>query len=399
MKKFLVLIILVVLVVCGYHFYNDYKFNQFIKKIESDKISIDDFYVYGNHLNFSGTTNIKNGKLILKSKNKELEYDINIKDDEFYLSKKINEGINLDKLGSGKYYVLLKSNDKYYSFENNTKYKNVTYYSTIKNNKTNKMNINFNKYFNIDSKSISPKGVYDITIDAGHGGDDTGAINGSHYEADYTYEYAIALKKKLESKGYTVKLTRDENDGIKTYGKHSRTAIPYESHSKLVISIHFNSSESYISQTGFEVYALDNSNLSFAYDLTNNLDKNTSLTYSTNTAYLKDKGVYLKYFRQSDIDYMNNQADLNGYNYYNITSSTPYLYMLRETGGRITNAFVDGRNTKYEANPYYKSNIGIEAYLLELGYINNNKDLKVIDNEKSNFINSIADSIDKYMKK
>ena len=75
------------------------------KKIESDKISIDDFYVYGNHLNFSGSIdeNYKDAKIILKSKNKELEYDINIKDDEYYLSKKINEGINLDKLDINRY--------------------------------------------------------------------------------------------------------------------------------------------------------------------------------------------------------------------------------------------------------------------------------------------------------
>lgn len=399
MKKIIFIIIIFVLVICGFHYFNDYKFNKFIKNIEKEKISIDDFYVYGNHLNFSGTTNIKDGKLILKSKNKELEYDINIDDGQFYLSDKINEGINLDKLGSGKYYILLKSNNKYYSFKNDTNEDDIIYYSTIKNNKTNKIIINFNKYFNINSKEVSPKGIYDIVIDAGHGGDDTGAVNGNHFESNYTYEYAIALKDKLESKGYKVKLTREENDGIKTYGKHSRTAIPYEAHAKLVISIHFNSSEAYISQTGFEVYALDNSNLSLAYDITKNMDKYTSLTYSTNKAYLKDNGVYLKYFRQSDIDYMNNQADINGYNHYNISTSTPYLYMLRETGGRITNAYVDGRNTKYEANPYYKSNIGVEAYLLELGYINNYKDLKVVINEKSEYIKAITEAIDKYMKK
>ena len=96
---------------------------------------------------------------------------------------------------------------------------------------------------------------------------------------------------------------------------------------------------------------------------------------------------------------MKEQANINGYNYYNITTSTPYLYMIRETGGRITNAFVDGRNTKYEANPYYNSNIGVEAYLLELGYINNYNDLKIIMNEKNNYIKAIANSIDKYMKK
>ena len=73
MKKIIFIIIIFVLVICGFHYFNDYKFNKFIKNIEKKKISIDDFYVYGNHLNFSGTTNIKDGKLILKSKNKVYE--------------------------------------------------------------------------------------------------------------------------------------------------------------------------------------------------------------------------------------------------------------------------------------------------------------------------------------
>ena len=40
--------------------------------------------------------------------------------------------------------------------------------------------------------------------------------------------------------------------------------------------------------------------------------------------------------------------------------------MLRETGGIATSAYVDGRNPSYGANMFYNSNIGVEAYLLEL---------------------------------
>lgn len=398
MKKILFLAFLLITIVSGIYFYNEYKFNEFIKKIEKEKIEVDSYYVYGKHLNFSGSTNFKKGELILKSKKEEIKYKISFKNNKFYVSNKINKGINLDKLDSSKYYVLLKVNNKYYSFKNKNK-KSITYYSTIKNNKTHKMNISFDKYFTIDSKNSSSKNIYDIVIDPGHGGDDSGAVNGKYYEADLTYKYSISLKEKLESLGYKVKLTRNKNEGIKTYGKNSRTSTPNDVHAKLVISIHFNSSESYISQSGFEVYAPDNADLDFAKNIANSLNKNTSLTYSTNTAYLNSKGIYIKNFTYSDIAYMNEQADINGYYHYNITTSTPYLYMIRETGGKITNAFVDGRNTKYEANPYYNSNTGVEAYLLELGYINNSKDLKVILNEKSKFINSIANEIDKYMKK
>ena len=56
--------------------------------------------------------------------------------------------------------------------------------------------------------------------------------------------------------------------------------------------------------------------------------------------------------------------------------------MLRETGGIATGAYVDGRNKAYGTNKFYNSNIGIEAYLLELGYINNSNDMEnLLENE------------------
>ena len=408
MKKFFILIVLAIIGITGYYLYNNYfkeiQLKKFLKTVEQNKLDINKYYVYGKHLNFESNLtdkiNSDDIKLILKSKNEELEYKINInKDKSFNISNNINEGINLEKLNDQKYYILLKVTNgdviKYYSFNNKTNYKDTTYYS-ISNNK---MNINFKDYFKIDIHNTNSNNIYDIVIDAGHGGDDSGAVNGKHKEADYTYEYAISLKEKLENLGYKVKLTREENDGIKTYGKNSRTSIPNEVHVKLLISIHFNSSEDYIRQTGIEVYAPNNTNLDFAYSLSKSLKENTSLDYSTNTAYLVKDGVYVKNFRDSDIAYMNEQANKNGYNHYNITKNTPYLYIIRETGGIITKAFVDGRNKKYETNPYYNSNIGVEAYLLELGYINNYKDLKVIMNEKNNYVKAIANEIDKYLKK
>ena len=84
-------------------------------------------------------------------------------------------------------------------------------------------------------------------------------------------------------------------------------------------------------------------------------------------------------------------AEDKGYEPYNITVDTPYLYTIRETGGIATNAYVDGRNTSYSANDYYDSNQGLECYQIELGYIKN--DLEIITNEKENYINAITDAI------
>ncbi len=402
MKKIIVIALLIISVIISVNFYKQYKFKKFLKNINDDKFNITEYYIYGTHLNIKGQINENYTdskiKLVLKSIDEEIEYNLKINNSTFTLSSKINDGINLEKLNNNKYYLLIKIGKEYYKLNNLTKHKKDTYYSFIKNNKCNKLEIEFDNYFTISSKKHNSNNIYDIVIDAGHGGTDSGATYNNYYEADLTYKYAKALKKKLTNLGYKVKLTRDKNEGIKTYGKHSRTAIPNEVHAKYLFSIHFNSSEDYITQSGVEIYTLDNTNLSLAHKLITNIVNNVNINYSTNTAYLVKKGIYIKNFRQSDISYMNEQAYANNYNPYNITTSTPYLYMIRETGGRITNAFVDGRNSKYEANPYYNSNVGVESYLLELGYINNQRDLQVILKEKNKYIDAISLAIDKHIK-
>ena len=67
--------------------------------------------------------------------------------------------------------------------------------------------------------------------------------------------------------------------------------------------------------------------------------------------------------------------------------------MIRETGAKITNAYVDGRNKEYKVNLYYNSNMGNESYLLELGYINSDIDLNNLLNNKEGYLNGIVKSI------
>ena len=67
--------------------------------------------------------------------------------------------------------------------------------------------------------------------------------------------------------------------------------------------------------------------------------------------------------------------------------------MIRETGGIITGAYVDDRNVEILANPYVKSNVGVESYLLELGYLTNKTDLNNIVNNTDKYIMGIVNSI------
>ena len=78
---------------------------------------------------------------------------------------------------------------------------------------------------------------------------------------------------------------------------------------------------------------------------------------------------------------------------YDITTKSNYYYIIRETGGIVTGAYVDNRNEEIKANPYVKSNIGSETYLLELGYISNNNDLNNLLNNMDKYAEGIVKSI------
>ena len=71
--------------------------------------------------------------------------------------------------------------------------------------------------------------------------------------------------------------------------------------------------------------------------------------------------------------------------------------MIRELGGIVTGAYVDGRNKTYGANEYYNSNIGIESYLIELGYINNTDDLNNMLTNKNLYVEAIKNTVKEYI--
>jgi len=133
--------------------------------------------------------------------------------------------------------------------------------------------------------------------------------------------------------------------------------------------------------------------LDFASTLANNIVKTAKTTYSSSKLYKQTDGVYVRNFREFDILSYKATAVLNKFEPYPITKQTPYQYMIREVGGIATNAFVDGRNKSYGKNKYYDSNVGIEAYIIELGYMNVSKDLDNIVKNEDLYVQAIVESI------
>ena len=311
-------------------------------------------------------------------------------------------------------YIFLKvtfsnSEVKYYSLKNASEYTDITYYTISKNNSNDKVDISFDIYndtsfmqLKVTKNSPIPDDVYDIVLDAGHGGTDVGATNNGYNEADIVLEFCKNLKVKLESLGLKVFLTRDgsesptENTAYTMYDENGRINLANKSNAKILLSFHMNSNSYKLSSGGIEVYAPSKCNLNLAKLFANNLVTTAKTNYSKLSNHKEAKGVYVHNFNQYDILAFKSKAKSGGYKPYSITTSTPYLYMIREVGGIATNAFVDGRNTVYGANKYYNSNVGIEAYLIELGYMIIEKDLNNIISNSNLYVQAISDSLNEF---
>lgn len=411
MKKIIFILIIVAGIYFGYSYFNKeetppkFIYEDILTSIERRKTDVDTFTIYGKYLNIKGKIPEEEGTytLVFKNNDEEIVIDTTIEDHTFFTNKYINDGINLEKLKIGNYIILLHNtnSDNYYNLINKTPYHDNKYYTMTKDNKNNLITfkeetLNNINYWTIDIKENKlPDEVYDIVIDPGHGGVDTGAGNGKYNESTFTLDYAMSLKEALEKEGLKVKLTRESDVAIDHYGEASRTGIPYETKAKLMLSLHLNSS-GYKVQKGVEIYYAYQANNNYAKILADNIVKYANTTYSNNPQNKVLDGVYLRVYSKENIASLAKEAKRDGYEPYVLGDDETYYYFIRETGGIMTKAFSDGRNPKYKENIYRNQNQGVEAYLCELGYISHNDDLKNIINNKEGYLKALSKSILKY---
>ena len=417
-KVILTIVILIVLGFLGYFIYVNY-INKIPKIVpEEEKVSVEEYYMYGNHFNIKGSLELKDKnyqdiKLTLYN-GEDKDFDIIVENEDnkinFYTSEYINEGLYIDDITRDTYYIFLKLTykneenedkpiNKYYILDNKTEYKESTYYTLSKYN--NKILINSNNDYNTMMFNITENKdseIYDITIDPGHGGMDSGGIANNYKETDFTMDISLKIKENLEKQNIKVKLTHNENDLTKNevmdeYNKHGRAVIPNEVKSKYTFSIHINKNTS-SKVSGIEVYTAKGINYEFANSLADNITSYTELGYSSNKLYKMFNGVYTHNFTEKEIEDSLAGYEKKGYKAYNVTENSNYLFMIRETGGYLTGAYVDDSNSdKVGTNPYYKNNIANESYLLELGYLSNKSDLEILIKSKDTLAKAISDAI------
>lgn len=395
---------------------------------ESIKANITNYYIYGTNLSLEGTlagleTSYDKLELVLYNGTFK-EYELITNDENgkitFSLDQKVNIGLYLDNLSKDEYYLFIRSshldeeksttdkkiyNYKYYALNNETEYPETIYYTTSKYN--NKISLNYNNsyqtlMFNITKNN--DKEIYDLVIDPGHGGIDAGATTKNYTESEIVMQVSSYLKEELEKNNLKVKLTRTENslnddEYFEEYNEHGRAVIPNEVHAKYLISIHANSSDS--SQVnGVELYTASNIDYTLAENIISNITNSLSINISTRETYKELPGIYTHNFNEAEIKEAIASYDEKGYERYDITTNSNYLYMIREPGGIITGAYIDKRNQDTVGyNPYYNTNIAPESYLLELGYLTNTKDLKILTTKEKEYAKAISKAIIDYLNK
>lgn len=416
MKYFLSILAVLLIIFTGYVIYSvnvDNSFNKIV--IEEDKVILDKYYIYGVHLNIEGKFNIDDNSssdIVLYNGKNFMTVDYTYRDGIISFSDNINDGLYLDSLNTGKYYLFLRIGNideegivkyKYYAIRNNTSYDDVTYYTMS--DIGNKIVINFDNYYQTMAFVVGKNydnNVYDIVVDAGHGGIDEGAYGNGYDEIDFTVEYANLLMDKLKKLGYKVRLTwnSDEvssDEKISEYGKGGRAVIPNEVKAKYLLSIHINSGVK--SASGIEIYTASGINYDFARDMANNIVNYTGIGVSRNKMGKYYEGVYTRNFTEEDVKKSLEEYAEKGWNAYNVSTLSSYYYMIRETGGIITGAYIDDRNEEVPPNYYYNSNMGCESYLLELGYITNVDDVDILVNKKDDYVDAIVDAFVKNMER
>ncbi len=231
-----------------------------------------------------------------------------------------------------------------------------------------------NKAYKIKSKKN-----FVITIDPGHGGIDPGAINKKIKEKDITLKAAKELKILLEKYGYKIILTRNKDIFIPL---RERRKIAKKFSSDLFISIHVDSVKKR-STRGTSVYTLSEKAS----------DKVTArLAERENKADLI-AGINLE---KVDNEVASILLDLTRRDTKNTSAlfAENYIKYVRKNGHRVLK-----RPHRHAGFAVLKSP-DIPSVLIELGFLSNAKDMKLLLNNKtrSRLIQTLAKAIDSYAK-
>ena len=221
-----------------------------------------------------------------------------------------------------------------------------------------------------------PALIYDVVIDPSQNQreNDEGYQKGDFVEATALYESAMLLKSKLEAYGLRVQVLRDADEIINRYGQGGRMDKAYTTRAKYYVALDFNVSKSLVDKGARIIYSYYTTNR-FATAIFDETLLTEDLTiYGVGTAGNKPGVV-----RGRVIDFF----DVNG--------------DIRETGGKILGAGQYSEDAQLNAGFAADNRFGMQAVLLDLGFISNPADFTIYTNQHEELISNIAQGMADYL--
>ncbi len=200
-----------------------------------------------------------------------------------------------------------------------------------------------------------------ITIDPGHGGKDSGAIGSDGtLEKNITLTFAKKIQHHLKFYGFKVLLTRESDMFIQPY---KRVMIARKEHPDLFLSLHADAS-SYTSAHGISLYTISESE---AANQVNKLHLHRKPMYSGKESFYQ----YDKKTSRTLIDILQTSSKSRAEQYASFSSN-----ILQQQG------FIMKKRTLASAEFAVLKIIDIPAILIELGYLSNPIEEKLLNNTK-----------------
>ncbi len=366
-KYLYILIAIIIIIICSVIGYQSYKHltseSRFLNTALETPYPINDVYVYGESVDLITANNIEKVSLY-NTETKEYQ--------DQTITSAVDKQLHFSSVDNGQYYMF--TNNKIITSNENI---DVTYQTITRDdvNKNVQIKTDDQGVVVVTIKDASSKQI-DILIDASQG-DVQGftASDGTTTEQELSLKYALALKSNLQSLGYNVKLTREDDSvpGDCNYQDHycdnGRVAMAYIDNPKLYIQLGFNGENG----SGFEITDSHLNSHTFARilksSLTSSLDPSARVTDQLET------GIYNKTYEDSE----GNPVD--------------YLYLIRETGGLAMNS------DNQDAEAFNTQNVGAEAIEIDLGYMSEETDFSKLndDSEIDTITKAIASAIDQYV--
>ena len=219
-----------------------------------------------------------------------------------------------------------------------------------------------------------------IVIDAGHGGKDTGAICcDNKKEKRVVLSVALKLKKRLQKKGYTVYMTRNDDSFVKL---PKRTEFANKKRADIFISIHANAAPNKSVQNifkGIEIYYLSPAKTGRAKKAA---EKENAVMFEGKDFYTKN--AYLSLISETKIIESHKLG---------LDVSYKMLSNVRTSFGHVENGGVK------PANFWVLVGAQMPAILVETGYITHPKEGENLMNNRYQTLlaKGIAEGIERYL--